>query len=702
MSTSKIAHVVILSAVLVIGSRTALAAPPNSEHESVSELSEVLVLGRGVDLEGGKDLTPVFEAPSSFTVINAERFELQQMVTVEDLFRETTGVTTTKTVSSYPQFFARGFQISSFLVDGVPGSAGVTAPFTVPDLFLYDGVELLRGPSALFSGSGSPGGSVNFTSKRPLSEFAASGSIEGGSWSFKRIEADVSSPLTSDASIRGRVGGAWQDADEFIDHYKKNRRLFFGAVAFDLPEDTTLTVGGHYDDYNSTIQVGLPGATDVGLLDLPRSTYIGGNQNYFDTKSGQVYGELAHRFNNRWKSRLNVQYTKLDREEEYVWGRGPITATDGEIALNAYHGKHDADLLSADISTIGEFELFGRNQGLLFGADYQRLDWAYRSNSSSPDGFTFDVYHPVIPAQPALPLTPGLPEYFSGKEIYTQYGIYGQTRLSVTDQLTGIIGGRVAWVTDEYQEFDAVPTGAYSVKAKLAPYLGLVYNLTARWNAYVSYADVFQPQSATRSDGSPLGPVIGSQYEAGVKGSLNNGRLLLTGAVYRIRESNLAVADPSDPNFSVAAGLQQSKGVELEANGQITDHWMLNGGYTYNRNETLEDSDPTLVGTQFMPVTPKHSVKLFTNYGFPTGALARLSVGGGITWNSRETGTGVTQGQYAVVGARAGYQISDHLDLTVNVDNLFDRRYYENIRDLRFGNYYGAPRSIAARIKYHY
>lgn len=676
---------------------------------ATESVAEVLVLGRGYQesLAGAKSLVPVFETPSSITVFDAERLQNQRLISVEDLFRETAGVTTTKTVSSYPSFFARGFEISSFLVDGVPSTSGVNAPYSVPDLFLYERVELLRGPSALFSGSGSPGGSLNLSRKRPLKQFQLSSGLQLGSWDFRRAEVDLSAPLNTSGSSRGRVGAAYQDAGEYIDHYQKDRKLVFGSLAFDLTETTTLTVGAHYDDYDSTIQVGLPGLAGIGLFDLPRSTYFGGDKNYFHTTAKQAYGEIAQRLGGRWNGRMTVQYTKMNREEEYLWGRGPITETDGTVSLFSYHGKHDANDMSADVSAVGEFDLFGRTHGLLFGADYQRAEWNYASNSDEPPA-TFDFYNPVIPAQPVMPVDPNGPEYFTGSEIKKQYGLYGQARLSLLDALTAVAGGRVAWVSFDYQEFDLVPTGVYSVHGKLTPYLGLVYDLTQKVNLYASYADVFEPQSAITSSGSQVGPVVGKQLETGVKANLLDRRLLLSAAIYRIRQSNRAVADPNDPNFSVGSGLVESKGFELEASGRLAPNWTFDGGYSHNKNEVLSDTDPALVGVQFLPVTPKHSLKAFTNYEFKGGSLNGFSLGGGVTWNGDSASSTtnpartVRQDSYVVLSMRMGYDFSEKLSATLNLNNLLDEKYYENIRDIRFGNYYGAPRSAFFGVRYRY
>lgn len=87
----------------------------------------------------------------------------------------------------------------------------------------------------------------------------------------------MTSALNEDGTVRGRAGAAYQDAEEFIDNYDKDRALVFGSFAFDLSDTTTLTVGAHYDDYKSTVQVDLPGIVGVGF-DRFAAGYISGRR----------------------------------------------------------------------------------------------------------------------------------------------------------------------------------------------------------------------------------------------------------------------------------------------------------------------------------------------------------------------------------------------------------------------------------------
>ncbi len=52
-----------------------------------------------------------------------------------------------------------------------------------------------------------------------------------------------------------------------------------------------------------------------------------------------------------------------------------------------------------------------------------------------------------------------------------------------------------------------------------------------------------------------------------------------------------------------------------------------------------------------------------------------------------------TQAFLAVFSARAAYQIDAHWNAALNVNNLFDKVYYQTVGDSTSGNWYGEPRN---------
>lgn len=702
-------------AALAVAGGSPAEGTPSRDSEALGEvdvvITEVMVLGRGYenDVTGAKALTPIKETPSSVTLISAERIEAQGLITMEDALNKTAGITAQKIVSSYPKFFARGFEVTSYLLDGVPAPGFGQPPYGVPDLFLFDRIEYLRGPASLFSGSGSPGGSINLVRKRPKSEFSASTSLTGGSWGFLRAEGDLSAPLNDSGTIRSRVGALYQNADYYIDTVKRDRAAAFIALDFDLGQNTTLSLGGFFDDYESSITVGLPTHAVDGLIDFPVDTMIGSDANAFRTKHTHGFAELSHAFNGSWRMRVSAQYNDLSKDERYLFAASGVPVDDvnnGVLEMWGFLGDQSADGKSADASVVGQFDLFGRTHGVIVGADYQKSVWNYRENFTIPslfgDPILIDVFNPVPrPQFPDISLDSSSSGFFDqGDTITEQYGAYFQTRLKLAEPLTAVLGGRVGWVDYSSNGIGGI-YGAYSVKSKLAPYVGVVYDLTPAWSLYGSFTEAFQPQIASDRNGNPIGPLSGEQYEAGVKGNPISDRLLLSAAVFRLEQSNRAVADPADPTASIASGVVRAEGFEVEINGQITREWAVNGGYYYTENEVISDPLPSAVGVQFAPIIPKHNFRLFSNYDFDQGSvLGRFSVGGGVEYNSeRRVDDIIRQGGYVVVDLRAGYDLTDNVNLAVNLNNVFDKKYYYSLFNSTFGNVYGEPRSVFMTLR---
>ena len=104
-----------------------------------------------------------------------------------------------------------------------------------------DHVEILRGPSGLFTGSGEPAGAINMRLKQPQEDRALRFSTEAGSWNNRRIEADVTGKLNDSGTVRGRLVAAGGDKDSWVNGVTNESRVLYGSLAADLTPDTTAT-----------------------------------------------------------------------------------------------------------------------------------------------------------------------------------------------------------------------------------------------------------------------------------------------------------------------------------------------------------------------------------------------------------------------------------------------------------------------------
>jgi outer membrane receptor for ferric coprogen and ferric-rhodotorulic acid len=98
--------------------------------------------------------------------------------------------------------------------------------------------------------------------------------------------------------------------------------------------------------------------------------------------------------------------------------------------------------------------------------------------------------------------------------------------------------------------------------------------------------------------------------------------------------------------------------------------------------------------------------KLGTTYRLP-GELNKLTVGGNMTWQSdiyavnEEFNTKAHQRPYGVVGLLANYKVDEHLSLGLNVNNLFDKKYYDGLGTFNSGSY-GEPRNAVVNARWKF
>jgi iron complex outermembrane receptor protein/outer membrane receptor for ferric coprogen and ferric-rhodotorulic acid len=342
-------------------------------------------------------------------------------------------------------------------------------------------------------------------------------------------------------------------------------------------------------------------------------------------------------------------------------------------------------------------------QDLTVGVSMSRLTSKDRIEYAS-NYLPLDVFHP----NPHVPKPDSFPDSqrTSRYEPHVQKGIYAQLRSGLTEDLTLVSGGRFSWFESRYTTqaatWDDVSTAKAS--AEFTPMVGLVYALTPQWSAYASYADIFEPQTATTLDGSILKPIVGANYEVGVKGELMDGKLNTSFALYRIDQKNRAVQDyEAGPvcnggYCSRAAGKVRSQGFEAEMSGELMRGLQVAAGYTFNSNKYL--SDPDREGQTFSEETPRHLLRLWSEYRLP-GQLNRLSVGAGVNWQSALTNSisKVRRPSYSVWNARVAYDVTSNWTAALNVNNLFDKVYYEYPGYVENRNNYGAPRSALLTLR---
>lgn len=676
---------------------------------SAQSLPEVKVTDTTATTEGtytprtlgiGKTEQSLRETPQSVSVITRQQLDDRNFTKLEDAVKFVTGVMVTRLdgAGNYNTIQSRGFDIGAILLDGLPIAQGANYS-TALDTAIYDRVEVLRGPAGLLQGAGEPGGAINLVRKRALGTLAIGANAQVGSFGMRRIDADITGALNASGTLRGRLVAVADKRDSFVDILFTDKKAGYGTLELDVAAGTTVSVGFTRQQVRSSVDQGLPTYADGRLIDVPRSTLAGLRANRQDMDTDDAFAEIEHKLASGGLVKASVRDVR--RDNFYRSGRANgAAAANGDfrfefVDLQAYLKDRSYDLYLAT-----PFTLAGREHKLLLGLNRNERETGDGNYVYGAPG-TFNIFRPNYGlAYPQLTL-PG----YTGTTTRKEDALYGQAQLALTERLKLIAGGRLSWAEAEVLTFSTAKVTSSKPGRQFTPSVATLYDLNAHLTAYASYAETFVVQSQLDRNGRLLPPRTGKQTEIGLKGEFLNKRLQTQAALFRIIDENRAITDPTVSTASIAGGKVRSQGLELEASGQLAPGWEMLAGYAYTDTKYLQ-APVAQQGQVFSPLTPRHVVNLFSRYALRGEALRGWSVGGGVSWRSafyaQSGALRIASGNYAVANAQVAYQVNDHLSLSLNVDNLLDKTYYEKVSGTTRQNFYGEPRRIVLALKARY
>lgn len=644
------------------------------------------------------------DTPQALTVITQQRMQDQAMTSLSDVVTAVTGVYNDRSgtpIGGESFYFSRGFRLENLIIDGLPASPQSWSYYGAGslDTAIYDSVTVVRGATGLLTGAGDPSGSINITRKRPTREFQSS--VEGtlGSWNRRRGVFDVGGPLNEEGTFRGRFIALHDRSNSWIDNYKGKKSLAYGVLESDLTDKTLLRLTLQYDEekadsisYSSGFPViftdGIPTPDDRSMNTAPDWAYK-------NDKRTDLTVALEHEFNPDWKGTLSYSYGHRKFHDQ--WYKIYAVTHDLQIPDLWVGNNNSVETKNAFNAHLnGSFELFDRKHDLIAGFNGSRV---HRDMSTHAGGFVPGVFY----SDDRLQFPPMNWEGFSFQAPFTstteQFGAYLATRLRPTDRFSLILGSR--WSDWKFTRKGSFPSERKE-NGVITPYVGVLYDINDNLTAYASYTEIFNPQSSKDRSGNILDPEEGKNYEIGLKAELLDKRLNISTAFFQVRKENLAVLDgnyvtPEGTPAYRAEDHTKGRGWEIEVAGEITPGWNIQAGYSRTMTRSSK-------GKHLNTDLPVHMFKMFTTY--TPRSLPQLKIGGGVQWQSKIYNDRVpavvrdsyTQKAYATVNLMSSYQFNNDTNLTVNVDNLFDKTYRKQIgyRD------YGAPRSIMATLRHQF
>ncbi|KAB7768343.1 TonB-dependent siderophore receptor [Xanthomonas maliensis] len=640
-------------------------------------------------------LSPL-ETPQSISTVSRQQMDDFALNNANDVLGLAAGVNVERVETDRTYYTARGFDILNFQVDGLglPFTNGLGEGDV--DTAIYQRIDVLRGANGLLSSTGNPSATVNFVRKRPTDAFTGALTLSGGSWSNRRADVDVSGPLNAAGTVRGRVVGAWQDGDSYLDRYSLQKKVGYGVLEADLSDSMLLTIGASYQD--NTPRGGMWGALPLYYSDgspthYARSTSTSADWSGWNSTDKRAFLEVQQALGGDWSLRASLNYRRFNTDGDlfYVYGQPDRQTGLGSLAYPSFYSSVERQKY-ADLYVSGSFALGGQRHELVAG-----VNWA------SIDADQLSLYGRGIgTALPRLEDWTGdypQPAFDAGRD-GASFDILRRTayltaRWHLGDALTLITG---------LNHTQSESSGAnYGLQhryddSKTLPFVGAVYAFAPDYALYASYAEIFNPQTELDRTLRVLAPITGNNAELGIKGQWLGGRVNAGLALFRAKQDNTAESDGTIGVLQVYRGIDAtSTGYEAEVSGQLSDAWQLSASYT---QLSLQDDR----GANVRTYVPRRIARLATTYRIP--GWEQLRVGANVRWQEavsrvQDAGPGIIrQPSYALLGLMAAYDVSPQFTASLNLNNVTDRRY---INSLYWDQgYYGAGRNWWLALNYRF
>ena len=515
--------------------------------------SDILVTARAQklyrveDSEIGKIPADPMDIPQSVQVITSELIRDQGARDITDLYRNVAGVS----ANQYATVTYRGFRQESMFYDGLRGDP--FQGFAVPNLFSIDRVEFLKGPVGMLYGASSPGGMVNYVTKKPQDKFAASVRAVVGNYDRYGASGEVTGPIDANGVVAGRAGLFYESFDT-VQRFSGSRSLVAdGGLKFKLAPDTSLTVQATRYDQD------LPGnrlrgvAIDAdGHFLADRSWTHNEKNDRLDLKGTVLQARLDSRLSDAVSINASGRWFRYTEYQRYHEPLGPIdTNGDGVVdtqprEFRSQHRTIEGASLASNM--IARLETGGIKHTILVGADWYRetQDFSGVTIKGVPGlSLSNPVYGLSNPTEADLA---GLTPEVNASRAH-RYGVYAQEQADIGEHVILVGGVRHDWFDDK----DEIG-GAYADGGRWSWRVGGIYKPVQSVSLYGSYAQSFEPQSPGNQNpavGGPFAPIASRQFEVGAKGELMQGKLQPTIALYHIVRNGIVHPVP----LPILAGL---------------------------------------------------------------------------------------------------------------------------------------------------
>ena len=632
------------------------------------------------------------DVPQSVVAIDTEEIERSNIETLEDYFERAPNVAFTENgtrarnnpairglsdLSFAGTSAVVGFYVDETSINPLGNNLGVDT-----NLLDVERIEVVYGPQGTTFGRNALGGVVNIVTKKPSPEFEAEAegevnSVPGGDGKFA-----VNGGLLPDGLLSARLSAYGEASDGFVDLSQARgsdpdsigERSYGARLALrSQPNDRLLVdLTGSFSSYETD---GLNAITfdDFQAGDFTNdSDFIG--QTSLDRY--RAVARVEYDFD-AFTLISNTSYFDAERTEDFDADFSPLDITtlrDRTDDLTEAAQEIRFESQSFDLPLLGKTEaVFGANTSL--------------GRSEGFFAFDFGADSPIGPA---------FLEASSEKEVFS-LGVFSDVRIRPLEKLE--INAGLRYSRDEVEQtFEqggdaqpSVPSTTVSGNfSSLDPKVSVSYRWTEGFLTYATVSTGYRGGGFNGPDsgapGQPIEEENAISYEAGVKSTWLDQRLLVNLAGFYTEYDDIQVATPGvfGNSFIVNAAEARSTGMEATLVAEPLDGLTLGVNYGLNFAEFTDFEDSPfgdLTGRQ-LPTAPRHTLSIVGEYAWPVlSGLGDAFLRAEYSYRSRFRTvldpSQVPAGSYDKVNVRAGIRAGT-LDVEAFLENALDEEYVTN------------------------
>ena len=623
--------------------------------------------------------TPLRDVPQSATVISRALMVDQAMQGMADVVRYVPGVTMAQGEGHRDQPVIRGQNTTAdFFVDGIRDDAQYYR-----DVYNVERVEALKGPNAMTFGRGGGGGIINRVTKDAQWAPNRALSLSGGSFEQKRTTLDLGQGVTP--WLATRLNALYENSATFR-QASGAERIGINPTAAVMRGGALVRVGYEFYRDRRVVDRGIPSFAGAPSA-TPISTFFGdpdASRSRLDAQSVSVAIDKQLWSGNATISgvqlRNRTRLVSYDKFYQNVYP-GAVNSTMTTVALQGYNNGTDRTNLFNQTDLTAVFTRGIVKQSLLIGAEFahQRTDnirhtayFGATGSSASTFNAPFDAPSLVTPVTFRAAATDA-----DGRATFTTSAAYAQNQIEIGPHVQAIVGMRFDRLVVDYH--NRRTDQRLSRTDNLAsPRAGLVIKPAEPLSVYGSVGVSYLPGSGDQfgsltATTQTLEPEQFTNREVGVKWDLHPD-LALTAAVYRLDRTNTTAPDPTNAALVVQTGAQRTTGWEVGASGSISSHWQIAGGYANQVARIMSRTSAAAAGAR-VPLVPRQTLSLWNRYQI----VPRLGTGIGVVYQAQmfaAIDNTVALPAFTRVDAALFATLTRTVRAQVNVENLFDRRYY--------------------------